>query len=133
MESSLLADVILVVHFAFVLFVVGGFALILLGAALGWPWIRNPAFRYAHVGAIVFVALEALVGVACPLTVWEDALRSASSDAPSFVGRWVSRLLYYDFPEWVFTVAYVAFALAVIASLIWIPPRRRRPRNPLSF
>jgi hypothetical protein len=132
-ESSLLADVILVVHFAFVLFVVGGFALILLGAALGWPWIRNPAFRYAHVGAIVFVALEALVGVACPLTVWEDALRSASSDAPSFVGRWVSRLLYYDFPEWVFTVAYVAFALAVIASLIWIPPRRRRPRNPLSF
>jgi hypothetical protein len=132
-ESSLLADVILVVHFAFVLFVVGGFALILLGAALGWPWIRNPAFRYAHVGAIVFVALEALVGVACPLTVWEDALRSASSDAPSFVGRWVSRLLYYDFPERVFTVAYVAFALAVIASLIWIPPRRRRPRNPLSF
>ena len=133
MESSLLADVILVVHFAFVLFVVGGFALILLGAALGWPWIRNPAFRYAHVGAIVFVALEALVGVACPLTVWEDALRRASPDAPSFVGRWVSRLLYYDFPEWVFTVAYVAFALAVIASLIWIPPRRRRPRNPLSF
>ena len=133
MESSLLADVILVVHFAFVLFVVGGFALILLGAALGWPWIREPAFRYAHVGAIVFVALEALVGMACPLTVWEDALRRASPDTPSFVGRWVSRLLYYDFPEWVFTVAYVAFALAVIASLIWIPPRRRRPRNPLSF
>lgn len=131
-SSGLLADVILVVHLAFVLFVVGGFALILLGAALGWPWVRNPAFRYAHLGAIVFVALEALVGVACPLTVWEDALRRASPDGPSFVGRWVSHVLYYDLPEWVFTVAYVLFALVVIASLIWIPPRGRRPVNPLS-
>jgi len=131
-ESSLLADVILVVHFAFVLFVVGGFALILVGAALGCAWIRNPAFRYAHLAAIVFVALEALVGMACPLTVWEDALRRANADGPSFVGRWVSRLLYYDLPQWVFTVAYVLFAVAVIASLIWFPPRRRRPRNPLS-
>jgi len=132
-ESRLLADVILVVHFAFVLFVVGGFALILAGAALGWAWIRNPAFRYAHLAAIVFVALEALVGIACPLTVWEDALRRASPGSPGFVERWVSRLLYYDLPEWAFTIAYVLFALAVIASLIWIPPRRRRPRNPLSF
>jgi len=130
--SSLLADVVLVVHFTFVVFVVGGFALILLGAALGWNWVRNPAFRYAHAGAIVFVALEALVGVACPLTVWEDALRKAGPDSASFVGRWVSYLLYYDLPEWVFAVAYVLFALAVIASLIWIPPRRRRPENPLS-
>lgn len=132
MSSNLLADFILVVHFAFVLFVVGGFALILLGAARGWAWVRNPAFRYAHVGAIVFVALEALVGMACPLTVWEDALRRASPDSPSFVGRWISHVLYYDLPAWVFTVAYVLFALAVIASLILIPPRRRRSANPLS-
>ena len=127
MSGSLIADVILVVHFAFVLFVVGGFALILLGAALGWGWIRNPAFRYGHLGAIVFVALEALVGMACPLTVWEDALRRTSGDDSSFVGRWVSRLLYYDLPPWVFTTAYVLFALAVVAAIVWIPPRRSRP------
>ncbi|MGB8433530.1 MAG: DUF2784 domain-containing protein [Burkholderiales bacterium] len=132
MRSSLLADFILVVHFAFVLFVVGGFALILLGAVLRWTWVRNPAFRYAHVSAIVFVALEALAGMACPLTVWEDALRRSSPDGPGFVGRWVGRLLYYDLPEWVFATAYVLFAVAVIASLILIPPRRRRPGNPLS-
>ena len=124
MSGSLLADAILVVHFAFVLFVVGGFALILLGAVLGWRWIRSPAFRYLHLGAIVFVALEAIVGVACPLTVWEDAARRASVEDPSFVGRWVSRLLYYDLPPWVFTTAYVLFALAVVAAIVWIPPRR---------
>jgi polyferredoxin len=121
--NAFLADVLLVVHFAFVLFVVGGFALILAGAALGWRWIRNRAFRYAHLAAIAFVAAEALIGVACPLTVWEYLLRAESPDGPSFVGRWVSRLLYYDFPEWVFTVAYCLFAIAVAVTLWLVPPR----------
>jgi len=129
--SALLADVVLVVHFAFVLFVVGGFALILAGAALGWRWIRNRPFRYAHLGAIAFVAAEALAGVACPLTVWEYALRHASTDGPSFVARWVSRLLYYDFPGWVFTTAYVFFAIAVAVTL-WLVPPRSGGRNGLS-
>jgi hypothetical protein len=125
--TPLLADVVLVVHFAFVLFVLGGFALILAGAALGWRWVRNRAFRYAHLAAIVFVAVEALVGVACPLTLWENMLRRASPDGPSFIGRWVSRLLYYNLPEWVFTTAYVVFAIAVAVTLWLVPPGRNRP------
>jgi len=123
--TALLADIVLVIHFAFVLFVVGGLALILVGAAAGWRWIRNRAFRYAHLAAIVFVAAEALVGVACPLTVWEYLLRSGSPDGQSFVGRWVNRLLYYDFPEWVFTTAYVLFAIAVAVTLWRVPPETR--------
>ena len=125
MSTALLADVVLVLHFAFVLFVVGGLALILVGAVAGWRWIRNRAFRYAHLAAIVFVAVEALVGVTCPLTVWEYLLRSGSPDGPSFVGRWVSRLLYYDFPEWAFTTAYVLFAIAVAVTLWRVPPETR--------
>jgi len=124
-STALLADVVLVLHFAFVLFVVGGLALILVGAVAGWRWIRNRAFRYAHLAAIVFVAVEALVGVTCPLTVWEYLLRSGSPDGPSFVGRWVSRLLYYDFPEWAFTTAYVLFAIAVAVTLWRVPPETR--------
>jgi hypothetical protein len=118
-----LADAILVVHFAFVLFVVLGFALVLAGGALGWACVRNRTFRYAHLAAIGFVAAEAVAGMACPLTVWENALRHASPEGPSFVGRWVGRLLYYDLPEWVFTVAYVLFAIAVAVTLWLVPPR----------
>ena len=129
--NALLADLVLLVHFAFVAFVVGGFALILAGAALGWGWIRNRAFRYAHLGAIVFVAAEALVGVACPLTVWENLLRRAGPEAPSFVARWVGRLLYYDLPEWVFTLAYSLFAIAVAVTFRLVPPRSAG-RNRLS-
>jgi len=123
--AAFLADFILIVHFAFVAFVVGGLALIWIGAARGWQWVRNFWFRVAHLAAIVFVAGEALVGVWCPLTVWEDALRGVHGEK-SFVARWVHRLMFYDFPGWVFTTAYVLFALVVIVTLVWLPPRRRR-------
>ncbi|MBS1215434.1 MAG: hypothetical protein H6R20_408 [Proteobacteria bacterium] len=126
-SRAFLADTILVVHFGFVLFVVVGFALIAAGGFTGWAWVRNRSFRLAHLAAILFVAAESVAGIACPLTVWEDALRRAESGGPSFVGRWVGRLLYYDFPEWVFAVAYVLFAAAVLAAWRFVPPSPRQP------
>jgi hypothetical protein len=120
----MIADLVVVVHFAIVLFIVGGLIAVWLGAALGWRWIRNPLFRYLHLAAIVYVAGEALLGVVCPLTLWEDLLRGGAGP-DSFVGRWVRRLLYYDAPEWVFTSAYVAWVLATLATLRLVPPRRR--------
>ena len=125
----MLADAVLLAHFGFVLFVVAGFAAVLIGAACGWRWVRNRRFRLAHLAAIVFVALESLAGIVCPLTAWENALRG-SDEARSFVGRWVSRLLYYDFPEWVFTTAYLMFALAALAAWFLIPPRISHPTQP---
>ena len=127
MDRALLADAILVAHFGFVLFIVGGFALILLGGLFGWGWVRNRSFRITHLAAILFVAAESVAGIACPLTVWEDALRRAESGGPSFVGRWVGRLLYYDFPEWVFAVAYVLFAAAVAVAWRLVPPAAGKP------
>src|SRR6185436_10151161 len=119
-----MADAILVLHFGVAAFVVAGLPLIWLGAALGWRWVRNPWFRYAHLGAIAFIAAEALAGFACPLTVWEDALRGGVR-ADSFVGRWVRALLFYDAPEWVFTTAYAAWAAATLFTLRAVPPRRK--------
>ena len=120
---SLLADLILGVHFAFVLFIVGGLALIWTGAGLGWHWVRNLWFRVAHLAAILFVAGEALAGVWCPLTVWEDALRGTRPET-SFVARWIHRILFYSFPEWVFTASYLAFTL-IVATTWWLAPPDR--------
>ncbi len=120
----LLADLILLVHFAFVLFVVGSLPLIWIGAATGWSWIRSFRFRALHLAAILFVSAEALAGIWCPLTVWEDALRGIDAEK-SFIARWVHALLYYDLPPAAFTAAYVGFA--VLVALTWwrVPPRRR--------
>ena len=120
---SLFADVVLVIHFAFVLFVVGGLFLIWVGAARSWRWVRNFWFRVAHLAAILFVAGESVAGMVCPLTAWEDALRGRSHES-SFIQRWVDRILYYDFPEWVFIVAYLLFALAVVITFIRVKPER---------
>jgi hypothetical protein len=119
-----LADVVLVVHFAFVAFVVGGLAAIWIGAALGWHWVRRFWFRVAHLIAICFVAAEALAGVMCPLTVWEDALRGRTSEL-GFIARWIRSVMFYELPLWVFTLAYVLFA-AVVAVTFWLVPPVRR-------
>jgi hypothetical protein len=119
-----MADLLLVVHFLIVVFIVGGLVLVWVGAPRQWQWTRNPWFRYLHLGAIGYVAAEALLGVACPLTVWEDMLRGGVRPE-SFVGRWVQRLLYYRAPEWVFTAAYVLWTLATLLTLWLVPPRRK--------
>ncbi|MBC7802301.1 MAG: DUF2784 domain-containing protein [Candidatus Parcubacteria bacterium] len=120
----MLADALLVVHFLIVVFIVAGLVFTWVGAAAGWAWIRNPLFRYLHLAAIVFVAAEALLGVACPLTVWENLLRGGVR-SESFIGGWVQRLLYYRAPEWVFTATYAAWAAATLLTLRLVPPRRR--------
>ena len=122
--QPLAADALLVLHFAIVAFIVGGLILVWVGAAAGWAWVRNPWFRYAHVGAIVFVAAEAVLGYACPLTIWEDMLRGGVRPE-SFIGRWVYRLLYYRAPEWVFTSAYALWAAATVVTLMIVPARKK--------
>ncbi|OGA48877.1 MAG: hypothetical protein A3G24_07565 [Betaproteobacteria bacterium RIFCSPLOWO2_12_FULL_62_13] len=125
--NAFLADLILIVHFAFVLFVVGGLALIWTGAACDWRWVRNFWFRSSHLAAIVFVVGESLAGMWCPLTVWEDALRGVHAEK-SFVARWIHHILFYDFPERVFAVAYVTFAIVVAATWWWIRPESPRKK-----
>ena len=122
--STLAADAVLLLHFAFVAFVVGGLGFIWLGAALGWASVRNRTFRIAHLIAICFVAAESIAGVMCPLTVWEDVLRGTQSEA-GFIARLVHRVMFYELPEWVFTCAYVGFATVVALTLWLVPPARR--------
>lgn len=118
------ADALLVVHTLFVAFVVGGFAAIWVGHFAGWRCIRNRRFRQIHLAAITFVAIEALIGMVCPLTAWEDALRGRATDK-SFVARVLHAVLYYDFPEWVFSVVYVAFAAATAITIRLVPMNPR--------
>lgn len=122
--APLVADAVLVLHFAIAAFVTLGLPAVWVGAALEWAWVRNRAFRYLHLGAIGFVAAEALLGIACPVTVWENMLRGGTQPE-AFIARWVNHLLYYDAPAWVFTTAYVAWSVATLATLVLVPPRRK--------
>ena len=117
----MLADVLLFIHLGLVLFITAGLPLIYIGAACRWAWVRRWRWRATHLAAIVFVAAEALLGIACPLTVWEDALRG-HRPGTGMIERWVDRLLYYDLPTWVFAVAYTLFAAMVAIAWVGVPP-----------
>jgi hypothetical protein len=126
--AGLLADAILLLHVAVVLFVVGGLALFLLGGARGWGWVRHRGLRLAHLALTAFIALQAWLGRLCPLTVWEQALRREAGQrgyAEGFIEHWLGRLLYVQAPWWAFVAGYTAFALAVLLAWRVVPPRRR--------
>ena len=123
--APLAADALLLAHFLLAAFIVTGLPLVWAGAARGWTWVRNRAFRIAHLAAIAVVAAESVVGVACPLTLWEEALRGVREYGErGFVERWVGALLYYDLPAEVFAAAYVAYAVLTGWTWVGIPPRR---------
>ncbi|TKC89203.1 DUF2784 domain-containing protein [Trinickia terrae] len=124
--TTLLANIVLIVHALLALFIVCALPVIWAGAMLQWEWVRNRGFRFTHVFAICVVALLSVLGIACPLTVLEDWLRHGSVGSQGFIQHWVSRLLFYDLPTWVFTLAYVIFALLVMLTWRWIPPKQHR-------
>ena len=122
----LAADLLLVTHALFVAFVIFGLLFVLVGRFLGWSWVRNLWFRIAHLAAISVVVLQSWFGMICPLTTWEMALRNKAGHAVydgTFVSHWISSILYYNVPAWVFVVGYTLFGLLVVIAWIWVRPR----------
>lgn len=125
----LLADALLVIHLLFVLFVVLGLFVIYLGYLLNWRRVRNRSFRIMHLIAIGIVVLQSWLGVICPLTIWETALREKAGVATysgSFIQYWLHNVLYYIAPDWVFTLLYTGFGGLVLASWFVVPPHVRK-------
>ena len=127
--AAWLADIILIVHFLFILFVVGGQLLIVAGGIRRWKWVRNFYFRLIHLSAIGIVVIQAWAGKWCFLTVWESHFRGLAGEQgyhDSFIRHWVGRLIYYEAPVTLFTLIYTIFAIIVVLSWIWVKPLQRR-------
>lgn len=127
---ALLADIIVGFHFTYVMFVVFGQIVIVLGWIFRWGFIRNLAFRIFHFLSILVVAMQAIFNMPCPLTIWEYRLREMAGQVAewdiSFIGRLLRLLVFYNFPPWFFTVLHVGFASIVLLTLILVPPRFKR-------
>jgi len=83
----LLADLVVLLHFAFVAFVVAGGLLVL----------RWPRLAWLHLPAAAWGAAVEFFGWICPLTPLEGALRDAGGASPAggdFVARYLLPLLY---------------------------------------
>lgn len=123
-----LADAVLVLHFAVVVFVVGGLVAVLVGnLAARWRWVNHPVFRFLHLLAIGVVVVQAWLGQHCPLTLLESWLRvqaGTSAYRRSFIEHWLQRIVFHEAPLWVFTLAYTVFGALVLLTWWRFPPRR---------
>ena len=102
---AILADVVLVVHFAFVLFVV-------LGGLLVLKWPRS---AWAHVPAAVWGTAIEFGGWICPLTPLENRLRELAGESPyrgDFIARYLMPVIY---PEGLTREVQVTLGAAVLA------------------
>ena len=125
--SLLVADVILLVHVLFVIFVVFGLVIIFIGNALAWSWVRNPWFRLMHLIAIAVVVVQSWLHIICPLTIIEMDLRAQAGGTAysgSFISHWLEVILYYQAPPWVFVVCYTTFGVMVVAGWFLVRPHR---------
>jgi hypothetical protein len=126
-DFLLAADMVLALHVLFVAFIIIGLVSVFIGKVLSWSWIRNPWFRLLHLVAIGVVVIQAWFGIICPLTMLEMELRAQAGDVVygmTFISYWLGKILYYQFPEWVFVISYTVFAAAVVYSWYLVPPRR---------
>ena len=106
MAASLAADAVLLLHFAFILFVVSGAVLVL--------W--RPRFACLHLPALAWaVWISATHGI-CPLTPLENSLRRAAGEAGysgSFIDHYLMPLIY---PDGLTPEHQVWIALALVGS-----------------
>ena len=122
---ALIADFILMFHFCVVIFITFGFFLIPIGYMYNWDWISNIQLRLFHSGMMVFITLETLLGITCPLTTFENSLRGIHQ-SKSFIGYWIKKIIYWDFPTQFFIILYCIFL--VWTFLMWklYPPRNTK-------
>lgn len=131
---SFLADVTVFVHLVFLAFVLLGQLAVVAAGTFKWEWGRNPWFRLTHLGAILFVAIETVIGYECPLTTWERDLRVAAGEVVDerwFVVRLIHDIVFlgnrYENPESI-AVGFIAFFLMVVQGFLMFPPRFRRAK-----
>ena len=130
-----LANLLAVVHIAYFLFIVLGTLAILVGPRFGWTWIRNLPFRLLHLAAVYVVLVEEVFGIACPLSVMQWDLRSASGgpvEATEGLGGILDGLLFRTIPGWALDVLYWSTGLGLLLLLYLVPPIWRRTSRRLA-
>lgn len=117
-----LADAVVLVHLAFILFVLLGGLLVL----------RHPRIAWLHVPALAWGVYTELTSTVCPLTPLENVLRRAAGEegyAGTFIDRYLVPLIYPPGLTPGMQVGIGAALLAANAVLYAVALRRARARR----
>ena len=123
-----IADFILFIHLIIAIFISAGMVIFPIGGLLSWRWCKNFSLRVTHLGLIVVVFIETLIGVNCPLTVAENYFR-AQATYESFIGSLMSKTLYWNMSETSFFYLYGICVVWVLILWILFPPSKKFVRG----
>lgn len=121
-----LAQLVLTVHALIALFVVFGMIVIPLGARIGWRFVYSIWWRSAHLGIVILIALQKVLGQTCFLSVWEfdllDRAGRAAGQMPAAQSL-LTRVMHWDMPLWFFTALYLAVLAYTLLMWYLVRPR----------
>ena len=117
----MLAALILTVHVLIIAFNLFGLVVVPLGAWRGWRFVHAPAWRLLHVASLGVTALQAALGRACFLTIWQAELNAGNAHPEPLIMRWVDAAIFWPLPAWTFVVIYF-LAFAYVMALLWAVP-----------
>ncbi|MBE9536010.1 MAG: DUF2784 domain-containing protein [Proteobacteria bacterium] len=129
----MLTELVFIIHAGIVLFNIFAFVAIVGGISFRWAWTANRLFRFTHIFLLGIVALQALLGRLCPLTILEFRLRQAAGEAAieeSFIVRVIENFIYYDLPLWIFALVYCLAFLLALWLLKAYPPKGKNRKAP---
>lgn len=112
------ADIVIVIHFLWIAFVILGFPVFL--------WLNSARWRLIHLAAVIWMVLMQLTRSICPLTHLEAWLKSEGQGAEVYSGKFIietlERLIYVDNV----TLEKITYATGVYLTLIvlsfWFRP-----------
>ena len=127
MIYKILADIIVVIHFVWILFMLLGFILTLRGFFYR-RFFDRWLFRTLHLCGIIYVGLLALLREYCPLTMLESTLRARYNPElrypGSFIIHYIEKLVYPDLNPLIILIPTVIIATFSILVFIIKPPAK---------
>lgn len=132
MAYKILADIIVVMHFAWILFMLTGFIFTVIGF-FRKGFFERWLFRTLHLFGILYVSLLALMGKYCPLTIWENILRQKYDPnltyGGSFIIHYIEKLVYPDINPLLIQIPTTFIAVFSILVYILRPPIRTKDNH----
>ena len=124
MFYQLAADIVVLIHFLWIAFVILGFPVFL--------WLNSTRWRLIHLAAVIWMVLMQITRSICPLTHLEAWLKSEGQVTEVYSGKFIietlERLIYVDNV----TLEKITYATGIYLTLIvlsfWFRPIARKTK-----
>ena len=121
---SILADLVIWIHFLWIGFLILGFPVVLYLNRRGW--------RLLHAGALMAALIMQIAGIWCPLTILEGWLKDRGGPASypgDFIPRMLEQLIYVDDDVLAVVPWLTVLYTGLVVLSFWLRPLKRNTRQ----